>query len=54
MASIKDTQLAFKILSDYNGTNPYILIIKRDFFVIGTKKELNDFEFGILQVFEYR
>ena len=44
MASIKDTQTAFKILSEYNGTNPYILTLKRDFFVIGTKKELNDFE----------
>ena len=44
MASIKDTDLALKILNEYNGVNPYILILKRDFFVTKLKKELNDFE----------
>ena len=43
MASIKDTDLALKILNVYNGVNPYILILKRDFFVTKLKKELNDF-----------
>lgn len=44
MASLKDTDLALKILNEYNGVNPYILILKRDFFVTKLKKELNDFE----------
>jgi SNF2 family DNA or RNA helicase len=44
MASIKDTDTALKILNTYDGTNPYILVLKRDFFVTKLKKELNDFE----------
>lgn len=44
MASIKNTETAFKILSEYNGNNPYILILKRDFFITKLKKNLNDFE----------
>ena len=44
MASLKDTDLALKILNEYNGVNPYILILKRDFFVTKLKKELNNFE----------
>ena len=44
MASIKNTELAIKILKDYSRNNPYILNIKRDLFKTKLKKELNDFE----------
>jgi SWI/SNF-related matrix-associated actin-dependent regulator 1 of chromatin subfamily A len=37
VTSIKDRVQALEILKDYNGSNPYILMLKRDIFVKGEK-----------------
>lgn len=44
MASLKDTNNAIKILSSYDGKNPYILKVKRDFFVLKDSSVMNDFQ----------
>ena len=41
MASIKDRVEALNILKQYNGINPYILMLKRDIFIKG--EEITDF-----------
>ena len=42
MASIKDTNEALKILSNYNGNNPYILSLRRD--ILFSKVAITDFQ----------
>ena len=42
MASIKDTTEALKILSSYEGKNPYVMKIKRGVYMC--KENLNDFQ----------
>ena len=42
MASIKDTNEALKILSNYSGNNPYILSLRRD--ILFNKVPITDFQ----------
>lgn len=44
MASLKDTEKALKILSSYNGNNPYILTLKRDYFLNKDRNAIGDFQ----------
>ena len=42
--SIKSKNLAFSILKDYNGYNPYILSIKKDVYISKKISDLNPFQ----------
>lgn len=42
--SQKKKDEAFKLLKDYNGNNPYILILKRDVYVKNNQSLLSDFQ----------
>ena len=44
MASIKDTESALKILSSYDGKNPYILMLKKDVYINKNKNAIGDFQ----------
>lgn len=44
MASIKDTENAYKILSEYRGKNPYIYMLKKDVIINGKKETFGDFQ----------
>lgn len=44
MASIKDTESALKILSSYDGKNPYILMLKKDVYINKNKNAIKDFQ----------
>ena len=44
MASLKDTNNAISLLSSYDGKNPYILKLKRDFFVLKDANSIKDFQ----------
>ncbi len=44
MASLKDTNTAISLLSSYDGKNPYILKLKRDFFVLKDANSIKDFQ----------
>ena len=42
-ALLDETEKAYKILKDYNGENPYIIILKNDVYAYKSLK-LNDFQ----------
>ena len=55
MASIKKTEEALNILKNYNGENPYILMLKRDMFVYEDPDAIGDFQIDyILKNFDYK
>ena len=54
MASIKNTEKALEILKNYNGENPYILMLKRDMFVYEDPDAVGDFQINyILKNYDY-
>lgn len=44
MASLKDINTAYQILNEYNGKNPYIIKLKRDYCILKNSQTLNDFQ----------
>lgn len=44
MASIKNTENAYKILSEYRGKNPYIYMLKKEVIINSKKEALGDFQ----------
>lgn len=44
MASFKSIEKALRILKEYNGSNPYILILQRDIYVNQNNDALGDFQ----------
>ena len=44
MASFKSIEKALNILKEYNGNNPYILMLQRDVFVNQNNDALGDFQ----------
>lgn len=44
MISIKKTNEAFEILKNYDGENPYLLRLKKEFYLDGNKKAVGDFQ----------
>ena len=55
MASIKKTAEALDILKNYNGDNPYILMLKRDMFVYEDLDAVGDFQIDyILKNHDYK
>ena len=55
MASLKKTTQALEILKNYEGDNPYILMLKRDMFVYEDPDAVGDFQINyILQNHDYK
>lgn len=55
MASLKKTTQALEILKNYEGENPYILMLKRDMFVYEDPDAVGDFQIDyILQNYNYK
>ena len=55
MASLKKTTQALEILKNYEGDNPYILMLKRDMFVYEDPDAVGDFQIEyILRNFDYK
>lgn len=48
MASIKKTIEALDILKNYEGDNPYILMLKRDMYIYGDKDAVGDFQINYI------
>ncbi len=48
MASVKKTNYALDILRNYNGDNPYMLILKKRVFVDFIRKDLLDFQIDFI------
>lgn len=55
MATLKKTEKALDILKNYNGENPYILMLKRDMFVYEDPDAVGDFQIDyILRNVDYK
>ena len=55
MVSLKKTTQALEILKNYEGENPYILMLKRDMFVYEDPDAVGDFQIDyILQNYNYK
>ena len=55
MASLKKTTQALEILKNYEGDNPYILMLKRDMYVYGDKDAVGDFQIDyILKNYKFK
>ena len=48
MASLKKTTQALEILKNYEGDNPYILMLKRDMFVYEDPDAVGDFQINYI------
>ena len=44
MASFKNIEKALRILKEYSGSNPYILMLQRDIYVNQNNDALGDFQ----------
>ena len=55
MTSLKKTTQALEILKNYEGDNPYILMLKRDMYVYGDEDAVGDFQIEyILRNHDYK